>query len=296
MLSAEMAYADSRALIHLQPLVSVRPAQHIAIEKAMPYLKLPRGMVHYTAEGSGPPLLLLHANPGDSRDFDGVIPALASHHRVIAIDWPGYGQSELPIHPEATSVLSFYETLKELITAMSLPPTWIIGNSVGGNVAARLAAEHPEAVRGLVLVAPGGFTRHNMATRLFCRLQGSQYSLSPRLFAGLYLRRRTEYVKVMLERAAGPQSEFERRALNRALWRDFARPENDLREVAKAIRAPVLLVFGQFDPAIPAKRDGLVARSVLPNARFVSLPCGHAPFAEIPSQFLALVEEFMDGS
>ncbi len=259
----------------------------------MPHVELPCGMIHYTEEGNGPPLLLLHANPGDSLDFSGVISSLARHHRVIAIDWPGYGQSELPPRPEDTSVLNFYEAFKEFLTAMSLPAAWIIGNSVGGNVAARLAAEHPEAVRGLVLVAPGGFTPHNLATRLFCRLQGSKYALSPRFFAGLYLRKRTAHVKAMLARAAGPQSESGRRELNRSLWRDFARPANNLREIAKAIRVPVLLVFGQFDPAIPARRDGSVARNLLPNARFVTLPCGHAPFAEVPSQFLALVEEFM---
>lgn len=52
--------------------------------------------------GEGPPLLLLHANPGDHRDYDAVIPALAARFRVIALDWPGYGAS-MPPSPRCQS-------------------------------------------------------------------------------------------------------------------------------------------------------------------------------------------------
>ena len=92
---------------------------------------------------------------------------------------------------------------------------------VGGNAAARLAIEAPASVRGLVLVAPGGFTPHNFVTRMFCKLQGSRFSLPPRLFAGLYLKHRTPTVRGMLHRAATVQSEAARIALNRAMWRSF---------------------------------------------------------------------------
>ena len=65
----------------------------------MPHVALPSARVHYTAHGEGAPLVLLHANPGDSRDFEAVIPALACTHRVLALDWPGYGASDLPADP-----------------------------------------------------------------------------------------------------------------------------------------------------------------------------------------------------
>jgi pimeloyl-ACP methyl ester carboxylesterase len=60
----------------------------------------------------------------------------------------------------------------------------IIGNSLGGNVAARLAIESRAKVRGLVLVSPGGFTPHNPITRAFCRLQGSRFALPAALCGG----------------------------------------------------------------------------------------------------------------
>lgn len=259
----------------------------------MPSVNLSTGPVHYSEQGHGVPLVLLHANPGDSRDFDAVIPALAQHYRVLALDWPGYGQSALPAHPETVGASYFCNVLREFIAALALPKVMLIGNSVGGNAAARLAIESPDLVRGLVLVSPGGFTPHNFVTRLFCRLQGSRFALSPRRWAGFYLKRRTPVTKAMLERASTVQATQPRLALNRALWRSFAGPEHDLRQSASAIRAPALLLFGKQDPAIPAGKDGKVAAKCISSAQFVALPCGHVSFAEVPELFLAEVQPFL---
>lgn len=258
----------------------------------MPQLQLSSGVVHYRDEGSGPPLVLLHANPGDSRDYAAVMPALAQRHRVIALDWPGYGASAMPSAPETRDAMFFHGVLREFLQRLALPPCVIIGNSLGGNAAARLALSDPALVRALVLVAPGGFTPHNVVTRAFCRLQGSRWALPPRLWARLYLRRRSAVTDAMLERAGGEQSQPACLALNRAVWRSFARPEHDLRATAGEIRVAVLLMFGRDDPAIPAHKDGRVAARCLPQARVEVMPCGHAPFAELPEAFLARVQAF----
>ena len=174
-----------------------------------------------------------------------------------------------------------------------MPPAIFIGNSLGGNVAARLAIEMPEKVAGLVLVSPGGFTPHTAVTRGFCRLQGSTWSMPPRWWASMYLRRRNALTHEMLARAGTLQSSPERVALNRAVWRSFAEPEHDLRERAQAIVCPVLMFFGQGDPAIDARKDGAQALRSMPHARMVTLPCGHAPFAEMPEDFLDALQPFL---
>lgn len=259
----------------------------------MPSVNLSTGSVHYLEQGQGVPLVLLHANPGDSEDFEAVIPALAKSHRVLALDWPGYGRSDAFTDPSTVNVMHLHQTLCEFIAALALPPAFLIGNSVGGQVAARLAIESPQLVRGLVLVAPGGFTPHNFLTRAFCSVQGSRFSLSPHRFASLYLKHRNAATKAMLQRAKTLQATPARLALNRALWRSFARPESDLRAAASSLRVPALLLFGQYDPTIPAGRDGQVASRCIPVARFVVLPCGHAPFAEVPELFLEQVQRFL---
>ena len=259
----------------------------------MPVVDLSRGALHYTETGQGVPLVLLHANPGDSRDFEAIVLSLAERYRVLALDWPGYGASTLP--PAGTTVNAgfFGEVLREFLAALQLPPALFIGNSLGGSAAARLAIESPRLVRGLVLVSPGGFTAHDFLTRAFCRLQGSRWSLSPRRFAGWYLKRRTPTVLGMLERAATAQASEACLAINRGVWRGFLEPEHDLRQRARAITAPTLLVFGARDPVIAAKKDGRAAAEAIPGARLVVLPSGHAPFAELPEVFLAAVLPFL---
>jgi pimeloyl-ACP methyl ester carboxylesterase len=259
----------------------------------MPSVVLSSGSVHYSEHGQGAPLVLLHANPGDSRDFEAVIPALSKNYRVLALDWPGYGQSAIPQSPESANVLLFYKILREFITALALPPAFFIGNSIGGNAAARLAIESPDLVRGLVLVSPAGFTPHNFISRSFCKFQGSRFSISPHRFASMYFKHRTPTTNAMLQRASTAQATPERVALNRAMWRSFAQPENDLRQTAQNIKAPTLLLFGQHDPAIPASKDGKVAAQCIPSSQLIVLPCGHVSFAEVPELFLAKVEPFL---
>jgi pimeloyl-ACP methyl ester carboxylesterase len=258
----------------------------------MPSIELQECTLFYTEQGQGVPLLLLHANPGDSRDYAAIIPTLSQHYRVLALDWPGYGQSSLQRQVESINVLFFYDVLRQFIAALSLAPAILVGNSLGGNAAARLAIEHPERVLGLVLVSPGGFTSVDIFTHFFCKFQGSRFSVTPHLFAQLYLRVRTPSAKAMLERAATTQSAPLQLALNRAVWRSFATSDNDLRSTAHRIKAPTLLLFGKYDPVLPAKKDGKNAAAIIPGAKLVIPPCGHAPFAELPKVFLAEIEAF----
>jgi Predicted hydrolases or acyltransferases (alpha/beta hydrolase superfamily) len=259
----------------------------------MPSVSLSTGSVHYSEHGQGVPLVLLHANPGESQDFEAVIPALSINYRVLALDWPGYGQSSLPKQTEAIGVLFFYQVLREFLATLALPPAFFIGNSLGGNAAARLAIENPDIVRGLILVAPGGFTSPNFISRSFCKLQGSRFSLSPHRFASLYLKLRTATTRDMLKRASTTQAAAPQMMLNRAIWRSFATSDNDLRSIAQGIKAPMLLLFGKHDPVIPANKDGKIAAAIIPKAKLVVLPCGHASFAEVPELFLAEVQPFL---
>ena len=240
------------------------------------------------------PLLLLHANPGDSRDYDAVVPVLgASGFRVIALDWPAYGGSPAPALSGEAGGSAYAATLDAFVTALGLPPAILIGNSIGGNAAVRFAASRPQAVVALVLVSPGGFTTHTCTTRAFCSFQGSSFSLPPRFFASRYLHHRTPAVLAMLERAGTIQSEPSRIAFSRAVWRSFSKPSNDVRDVARALRVPTLLIFGRYDPVIPAVSDGTAAHESIRGSELVVLQTGHAPFAEDPDEFLVHVLRFL---
>ena len=120
----------------------------------MATVQLTQGLLNYRRDGRGPVLVLLSASPGEHRDFDAVFSALAAHFDVIAPDWPGYGASTPFAEPAAASAMAFYEVLVEFLAALQLPQVLLLGNSVGGYAAARLAIEQPARVEKIVLVSP----------------------------------------------------------------------------------------------------------------------------------------------
>ena len=104
--------------------------------------------------GDGPPLLLLHGPGGYGALWQTVIPALTTSHRVIAPDLPGHGSSPVDNAPlEAHRVLDW---LGELIEETCEVPPVVVGQLVGGAIAARFAAERSAALDRLVLVVPFG--------------------------------------------------------------------------------------------------------------------------------------------
>lgn len=250
----------------------------------------------YRVDGSGPSLILLSANPGDSRDFDALMPQLAQRFRVIRLDWPGYGASLAPQPPSRAGASYFLECFGRWMDALEIRRAHLLGNSVGGNVAVRYALQQPQRVASLVLVSPGGFTDHNAVSRGFCRLQGQvwfKHVLGDR-FTRFYLRARNSWTQAMIERAGNEQASAAALQVNAAVWRSFLEPQHDLRQAAAALRLPVLVVSGRHDPVIPAHKDGRNAARVIPGARQLVLDSGHAPFAEVPEQFLAAVGPFWD--
>ncbi len=260
----------------------------------MPIVQIEHRSLHYREQGKGHPIVLLHANPGDSRDFNEIMPTLSNNYRIIALDWCGYGQSESIERPAASSAMQFYHILTKFLEAIGLQAAIFLGNSIGGYAAARLAIEKPDRVKGLILVSPGGFTQHNFFTRSFCRLQSSPLAIPPGIMASLYLSHRTVTVRQMLKRAKCEQSSATAKIINRSVWASFLDREHNLIDAAKCITQPTLLFFGKRDPLIPASKDGRVAAATIPKAKFYTLNTGHAPFAETPTEFLQKIVPFIN--
>jgi pimeloyl-ACP methyl ester carboxylesterase len=250
--------------------------------------------MYFSDQGDGTPVVLLSANGHDSRDYAGVIPALSGRHRVIAVDWPGSGRTPAPEPPSSASASAFAAELAALVERLNLPAAHLIGNSIGGYAAARLAIDAPHRVRSLVLVSPGGFPVLGVADRLFIGLRGRPgvTRLINRRFASAYLHRRTPLTRQIIERATYRRGDV-RAVVDAAIWRSFRDPDFDLRAVADQITAPTLVAWGRYDPIFGARARAEVARS-LPQARTVTFDTGHVPFAEDPATFLAEVQPFLD--
>jgi len=108
--------------------------------------------IHYIEEGQGFPVLLIHGLGGSTYNFRHTIPALAREFRAIALDLPGFGLSQRP-QDRRYSLSSLAGVVREFLDGLGIRQAHVVGHSMGGMVAARLAASFPERVDKLVLVA-----------------------------------------------------------------------------------------------------------------------------------------------
>jgi pimeloyl-ACP methyl ester carboxylesterase len=250
----------------------------------------------FTRCGSGAPLVLLHGIGSARQAWDPVIPALAEHFDVIAVDLPGFGNSEpLPAGIEplpavlAASVAGFLNDLG--ITAPH-----VAGNSLGGWVALELAGIHP--VASLTLLSPAGLWRdktplYNLvslrATRWFaqhgtdplCRLM--KYRIGRILVLGQThgqpSRITPDYARMAI-RAMATCPGFESTLEGTRSRCYLAGPPID---------APVRIAFGSRDFRLLKRRSRHLGQ-LPPDTHVATLPgCGHIPMADNPRAVTALI-------
>jgi len=253
--------------------------------------------------GDGPPVVLLHGIGRTLDDFTALHTALARDHLVLAVDLPGHGGSAPLDGPHTLPALAA-AVARFLDAAGVTGPAHLVGNSLGGAVAMRLAADAPRRVASLALLNSAGFGREvTVALRL----------LAVRPLARLLLRphpkiaRRTEraifydpaYVtdeRIATALAAAGQPHAARVMLelvrDLGTWRGV-RPQwrADLLDAVAALDLPTLLVWGERDLVLPAAHLAY-ARTRLPNARsHLFRDTGHMPQIERTAEVEALLRE-----
>ena len=119
------------------------------------YANINGNTIHFFVGGHGPFLLLLHGHPGKAVEWTPILPLLAKNHRIIAMDFLGYGDSDAP-HTNYSIALQKQMTLG-LLKYLHVDKTVVLGFSMGGWVALILAAENPEIISRLVIIDSGGF-------------------------------------------------------------------------------------------------------------------------------------------
>jgi pimeloyl-ACP methyl ester carboxylesterase len=116
------------------------------------FLDTPSGQIHYALAGSGHPLILLHQSPFCLDEYAKVIPLLAQNYRVIAMDTPGYGDSERPARQPP--IEDYAKTVIMLMDGLNVEKASIAGHHTGAFIAIEAAAANPERIDKLVLSGP----------------------------------------------------------------------------------------------------------------------------------------------
>ncbi len=261
----------------------------------MQLLETSAGAIAYDVRGEGNTIVLLPSGAHDRHDYDELRALIPARFRSISMDWPAHGSSP-PGRGPATA-MSFADVAQELVAELAPGGAVVVGNSVGGFAAARLAIRHPELVRGLVIVDGGGWLGPSTQARVFCRLMSQPWFLRTiyPTFSARYMRVRTDADR----RARAAAIETTRRdpglGAVAELWRSFASPEHDLCGEGHLIQAPTLLLWGRRDPVIPVK-VGRYLESAITDARLTVIDSGHVPHTTDPGKVAAELVPFADAA
>ena len=256
---------------------------------------------HYFVAGAGRPVVLIHGLGGSATSWTEVAPLLARRRRVLVPDLPGHGRSA-PL-ARVDGLASFADHVARLAERLGMLPVAVVGHSLGGVVALRLAQRRPDGVSALALVCAAGITatprRDELALRSFGRLAPWRFLAAhrheiarrPRLRRAALAYHGGDPAAVSPLAALGFLEATANRtdvaSARRALYRD------DPRFGLHDVRCPTVLVWGARDLLVPLAAGFEYARRLRAPIRTVPA-AGHLVIGERPAECAAIVEQFLD--
>jgi pimeloyl-ACP methyl ester carboxylesterase len=246
--------------------------------------------------GSGPVLICLPAIGHGARDFEDLGHRLAPQYRVIALDFPGQGNSGADIKP--ASATRYAELLAEFIERLKLSCVILIGNSIGGAASIRYASANPKRVKALILCDSGGLGKSGLVSRLF--IEGFvQFFAVGRRGAFWYPWAFEKYYRHVLvmapaheERDRIIRSAYEIASPSEQAWRSFAKPEESLLQMLPSIQCPVFLAWAKQDFVIPL-RYVQPSFGLFRKYQMEVFEGGHSAFLEDSDHFEQCIRQFL---
>jgi esterase len=248
-------------------------------------------ILHTIALGEGPPLVLLHGLFGSARNFGAVQRALAARHRVIALDLRNHGASP---HDPAMDYGVMAADVTETLAQTDALPAVVLGHSMGGKVAMRMALDRPDTVSALIVadIAPVSYPPHfhDYAEAMLAVPPGStRAEADARLASAVPEPAIRGFLLQNLQPGAAPPWRIGLAEIAAALpaigdWNDQA---------GGTFPGPTLFIAGENSDYIRPEYRGAI-RTLFRAARVVTLRgAGHWLHAEKPSAFIAVVEGFL---
>lgn len=249
--------------------------------------------------GSSTPTLLLHGILVSSWAWRHTLSGLADSRRLVAPCHPGHGFSSKSA--PSFSIRELTKAAVGLLDHLGLDQVDVVGNSLGGGVALRMALDHPDRVRRLVLLAPAAMPIPAFAPLLV--LQGSHFGalyrtvLRQRVIRGFLTHRAYKQPIVddeFMSKLWAPLASGETFAAAGILSRGLPAEMAELHESLPSIFKRTLVVWGDHDGLLsPSAAPTIVKR--LPRAELrIFEACGHCPMEEHPDAFNAMLTAFLD--
>ena len=264
------------------------------------------GTLSMLQAGTGDPVVALHGLGGTKISFLTTVAALAGRFRVIALDLPGFGDSDKPLGAPYDARF-FARSVVASLDALGLESAHVVGNSMGGRVALEVGLEHPERVCRLALLSSSLAWRRERNWASLLRVvrpelgllqvapRGAVEGVVRRMIPGAHGGWTAAGVDEFLRAYTTPRGRAAFYAAARQIYLEEPEGEHGFWPRLRMLRVPALFVWGRHDRLVPIAFARHVSEA-LPTARHVELECGHVPQLERPRETHAAIAEFFGRS
>jgi 2-succinyl-6-hydroxy-2,4-cyclohexadiene-1-carboxylate synthase len=247
--------------------------------------------LHYVIEGSGPPVILVHAFQMDLREWDEIVPELTSSFRVVRYDVRGHGRSAGATQPTAA-----HDDLRDLLDELHIPKASLVGLSMGSGIVLDAALAYPDRVDRVVMVSPtiSGVTSiipNDWMTPIIAQVRAGAKDSAAALWwaSGMMAGAR--------KRGAAGEHYHQVVLDNARIWGE--NPANRLplsppaAQRLESLKAPLLVIVGERDAAAIRQLGEILTRRV-PNAEGVVMDdAGHMISVEKPAELAEYIADFL---
>lgn len=263
--------------------------------------------IHFVEMGKGRPIIFLHGLGGSWKDWAANLSALAPSYRVIAIDFPGFGESDKPEVDYSVEWLT--SMVEKFLEEKRLDRVVGVGHSMGGLVALNLAARPNSSITRLVVTDAVGigdkadFLSYAMTRKLIGpnsrwdfiegTVRGGFKSMAESFIKGRDGKTSKEFFQSV------PKNPFTSQPflpMTPAVQMSASIMDFDIRPQLPKIRQPTLILWGSQDPVAPPQ-DASILQTQIPHAKLILLEgSGHAPMQEDPGWFNQELRKFLQAT
>lgn len=251
--------------------------------------------VHYTDEGSGTPVLMIHGYGGSYRNFADLAGLMRNDFRVIRVDLPGFALSDAPQgYDNGEDIVEMYRKfMKDFIPDVVGDTMYVMGNSMGGWMAWEIAADMPDKVKGLVLLCAAGYDMEQVVKTVvpFLKLKPVHFFLR----RGMPLAVSKNKIKYLYADPSKvqPQSVIAANDLSNKEgnlpWMLKMAASGQVPDTTKisTIQVPTLIIWGVKDNLIPYDHATRFERDIKGSQKVIYPDAGHLPMVEQPEKVYA---------
>jgi pimeloyl-ACP methyl ester carboxylesterase len=237
----------------------------------------------YEDEGEGHVILILHGWRRSMSDFDEITKILKNNYRIIRVDLPGFGETQMP--SKTWKLDDYVDFIKSFIEKLEIKPYTLVGHSFGGRIIIKGTAEKKLEAEKIILISAAGVKMDAFRKKIFQLLAkiGDIVSYIPPL---IFVRKKLKhkFYKII-------DSDYLESGNMKEVFKAVI--EEDLTSFAKEIKKDTLLIWGDKDIQTPLK-DGKFLNSLIADSRLEIIPnCGHFVHQEEPQKVADIISNFV---